>query len=49
VLSTGTGLVPELDFRLHAGDLITVSIEEVGELRNQVVVGKDHFGFLTPP
>ncbi|WP_220504595.1 fumarylacetoacetate hydrolase family protein [Microbispora sp. H13382] len=49
VLSTGTGLVPELDFRLHAGDLITVTIQEVGELRNQVVVGKDHFGFLTPP
>ena len=49
VLSTGTGLVPELDFRLQAGDLVTVAIEDVGALRNRVVVGKDHFGFLTPP
>ncbi|MEU8278781.1 fumarylacetoacetate hydrolase family protein [Microbispora bryophytorum] len=49
VLSTGTGLVPELDFLLHVGDLITVSIDEVGELRNPVVAGKDHFRFLTTP
>lgn len=49
VLATGTGLVPDLDFTLHAGDLVTVVIDEVGELRNPVVVGKDHFGFLTTP
>ncbi|MBP2702529.1 fumarylacetoacetate hydrolase family protein [Microbispora sp. RL4-1S] len=49
VLSTGTGLVPDIDFRLHAGDLITVAIDEIGELRNRVAVGKDHFGFLTTP
>ncbi|MBX6383593.1 MAG: fumarylacetoacetate hydrolase family protein [Microbispora sp.] len=49
VLATGTGLVPDLDFRLRAGDLIAIDIEEVGELRNEVVVGKDHFGFLTVP
>ncbi|GGO29996.1 fumarylacetoacetate (FAA) hydrolase [Microbispora rosea subsp. aerata] len=49
VLSTGTGLVPDLDFTLREGDLITVAIEEVGELRNRVVVGKGHFGFLTAP
>ncbi|MEV7805190.1 fumarylacetoacetate hydrolase family protein [Microbispora sp. NPDC088329] len=49
VLATGTGVVPDLDFRLHAGDLITVAIEEVGELRNQVVAGKEHFDFLTAP
>ncbi|MBE3015922.1 fumarylacetoacetate hydrolase family protein [Microbispora sp. NEAU-D428] len=49
VLATGTGLVPDLDFRLHAGDLITVTIDEIGELRNPVVVGKDHFNFLATP
>ncbi len=49
VLTTGTGLVPDLDFQLHAGDRITVTIDEIGELDNPVVVGKDHFGFLTPP
>ncbi|WP_433499442.1 fumarylacetoacetate hydrolase family protein [Sphaerimonospora sp. CA-214678] len=49
VLATGTGLVPDLDFRLHAGDMITVAIDQVGELGNPVVVGKEHFGFLTTP
>jgi len=49
VLATGTGVVPDLDFRLHAGDVITVTIDEIGELRNPVVVGKDHFTFLTAP
>ncbi|WP_055479233.1 fumarylacetoacetate hydrolase family protein [Sphaerimonospora mesophila] len=49
VLSTGTGLVPDLDFRLHASDVITVTIDQVGELSNPVVVGKEHFGFLTTP
>lgn len=46
VLATGTGVVPDLDFLLHAGDLITVTIDEIGELRNPVVAGKDHFTFL---
>ncbi len=49
VLSTGTGIVPDLDFRLHADDLISVTIDEIGELHNPVVVGKDHFRFLTTP
>ncbi|MEU6425085.1 fumarylacetoacetate hydrolase family protein [Microbispora sp. NPDC046973] len=49
VLTTGTGLVPDLDFQLHAGDVITVTIDEIGELRNPVVVGKEHFDFLTAP
>ncbi|MEW9528744.1 fumarylacetoacetate hydrolase family protein [Microbispora sp. NPDC049125] len=49
VLATGTGLVPDLDFRIHAGDRITVTIDEIGELRNPVVAGKGHFDFLTPP
>lgn len=41
--------MPDLDFRLHAGDVITVTIDQVGELSNPVVVGKEHFGFLTTP
>ncbi|WP_147945147.1 fumarylacetoacetate hydrolase family protein [Microbispora sp. CSR-4] len=49
VLATGTGVVPEIDFRLRAGDVITVTIDEIGELRNPVVVGKEHFTFLTAP
>ncbi|WP_244312805.1 fumarylacetoacetate hydrolase family protein [Microbispora hainanensis] len=49
VLATGTGVVPDLDFLLQAGDVITVTIDEIGELRNPVVVGKDHFTFLTAP
>ena len=47
VLSTGTGIVPELDFTLNEGDLITVRIQEVGTLTNAVVVGRDSFSWLT--
>lgn len=36
VLSTGTGIVPGLDFTLHAGDLVETAIEGVGVLRNLV-------------
>ncbi|WGW11337.1 fumarylacetoacetate hydrolase family protein [Saxibacter everestensis] len=44
VLSTGTGIVPDLDFRLRAGDVIEIEIPGVGRLRNEVAVGKDAFG-----
>ena len=39
VLSTGTGLVPDLDFSLVPGDEVTVRIDEIGTLRNPVVSG----------
>ena len=34
VLSTGTGIVPPLDFTLRAGDVVEMSIEGIGTLRN---------------
>ena len=37
VLSTGTPLVPEMSFDLAAGDVVTIRIAEVGELRNPVI------------
>jgi 2-dehydro-3-deoxy-D-arabinonate dehydratase len=37
VLSTGTPLVPEMTFNLSAGDVVTIRIQDVGELRNPVV------------
>jgi 2-dehydro-3-deoxy-D-arabinonate dehydratase len=36
VLSTGTGLVPELDFSLQTGDVVTIALEGVGALSNVV-------------
>ncbi len=36
VLSTGTGLVPELDFSLRTGDVVTIELEGVGALSNIV-------------
>jgi 2-dehydro-3-deoxy-D-arabinonate dehydratase len=48
VLSTGTGLAPAMDFTLHAGDVVTITIDGVGELTNPVVVGREHFEFLRP-
>ena len=38
VLLTGTGIVPPEQFTLAAGDTITVEIERVGRLQNQVMV-----------
>jgi 2-dehydro-3-deoxy-D-arabinonate dehydratase len=40
VLSTGTSLVPDLPFTLQPGDEIWISIADVGELANPVVLGK---------
>jgi 2-dehydro-3-deoxy-D-arabinonate dehydratase len=40
VLSTGTGIVPDLGFTLEPGDEVTVAIDEIGELTNPVVRGK---------
>lgn len=47
VLSTGTGIVPELDFTLRAGDTVTVEIDGIGELTNPVVRGKQAMAWLT--
>jgi 2-dehydro-3-deoxy-D-arabinonate dehydratase len=39
-LMTGTGLVPGNDFTLEGGDVVSISIENIGTLRNQVGVLK---------
>ncbi|GAA3597338.1 fumarylacetoacetate hydrolase family protein [Kribbella ginsengisoli] len=46
ILATGTGIVPELDFALRAGDEVAISISEVGTLTNTVAVGREPFAFL---
>jgi len=38
ILSTGTGIVPPLDISLQVGDVVTINVEEVGELVNKVVI-----------
>ncbi len=40
VLSTGTGIVPDLGFTLEPGDEVTIAIDEIGSLANPVVRGK---------
>jgi 2-dehydro-3-deoxy-D-arabinonate dehydratase len=39
VLSTGTGIVPDMAFTLCAGDEVWIEIGEIGTLRNPVVAG----------
>jgi 2-dehydro-3-deoxy-D-arabinonate dehydratase len=46
VLTTGTGLVPEMDFALRTDDMIHIAVEGVGTLTNPVVAGKDSFAWL---
>jgi 2-dehydro-3-deoxy-D-arabinonate dehydratase len=36
VLSTGTSLVPPIDHPTRAGDVVTISIDEIGEMVNRV-------------
>jgi len=36
VLSTGTGIVPDLDFTLLDGDVVEVTVEQIGTLTNPV-------------
>jgi 2-dehydro-3-deoxy-D-arabinonate dehydratase len=40
VLSTGTGLVPARAFTLCPGDVVTIEVEGVGQLRTPVVAGR---------
>ena len=46
ILATGTGIVPELDFALAEGDVITITIAGVGTLTNTVATGREPFAFL---
>jgi 2-dehydro-3-deoxy-D-arabinonate dehydratase len=49
ILSTGTGLVPELDFTLRDGDEVRIDIAGVGSLTNVVrPATAEWFGWLTP-
>ena len=36
VLSTGTGIVPPLDISLMAGDVVTITVDQIGTLVNKV-------------
>lgn len=38
-LLTGTGIVPDSNFTLHAGDVVTIEIEGIGKLANPIVQG----------
>ena len=38
ILLTGTGVVPPNDFTLAAGDVITITIDPIGTLKNTVMV-----------
>jgi 2-dehydro-3-deoxy-D-arabinonate dehydratase len=44
IISTGTGIVPEITFTLEPGDTVTIEIDQVGVLANPVVAGKDSLG-----
>jgi 2-dehydro-3-deoxy-D-arabinonate dehydratase len=46
IISTGTGIVPEMDFTLQPGDLVTIEVEQVGTLANRVVGGKTGLAWL---
>ena len=49
ILSTGTGLVPNIDFNLASGDSVSVEIAEVGTLKNPVISSDGGaFDWLTP-
>ena len=47
LLSTGTGLVPEMTFTLQVGDRVDVTIEGLGTLSNEVYPAEG-FEWLTP-
>lgn len=46
VLATGTGIVPELDFTLLAGDRVDIDIAGVAALSNPVVQGREAMSWL---
>ncbi|WP_030261480.1 fumarylacetoacetate hydrolase family protein [Streptomyces violens] len=47
VLSTGTGIVPELDFTLADGDVVEIVIDGVGRLANPVRTGRAALDWLS--
>ena len=49
VLSTGTGLVPDLEFTLRPGDVVDVLVEEVGTLSNPVTTVAEVRGRAAAP
>jgi 2-dehydro-3-deoxy-D-arabinonate dehydratase len=49
MLSTGTGIVPDLGVGRLDGDVVTIAIDQVGVLRNPVRRGLAAFGWLTEP
>jgi 2-dehydro-3-deoxy-D-arabinonate dehydratase len=46
ILSTGTGIVPELSFSLAEGDRVDIEIAQVGTLSNPVVRGREQLAWL---
>lgn len=46
VLTTGTGVVPELSFSLTEGDRVDIEIDGVGRLSNPVVRGREPMSWL---
>jgi 2-dehydro-3-deoxy-D-arabinonate dehydratase len=48
VLATGTGIVPELDFTLAEGDVVDITVEQIGSLSNPVTTA-DLARTRTPP
>ncbi|OLT14082.1 fumarylacetoacetate hydrolase [Pseudonocardia sp. CNS-139] len=46
VLSTGTGIVPEMSFSLAEGDVVEIAIAQVGTLTNPVVRGREPLTWL---
>ena len=49
ILSTGTGLVPSMEFNLSTGDEVTVGIANIGTLVNEVkVANRKEFVWLAP-
>jgi 2-dehydro-3-deoxy-D-arabinonate dehydratase len=47
VLSTGTGIVPDMDFTLRPGDIVAISIAGIGTLTNTVREGVEPFRSLS--
>jgi 2-dehydro-3-deoxy-D-arabinonate dehydratase len=46
ILSTGTGIVPEMEFTLAVGDVVSITVDQVGTLSNHVVAGKGELAWL---
>ena len=38
LLSTGTGIVPPLDISLQSGDVVTITVDQIGTLTNKVTI-----------